>query len=291
MKKILTTCAFAFCLAVGAAAQEYNLFPTADGWIWLNNQATIDRYVGTINDDDYRVNTAEGAKIIQMVYADRMPDYPATEVSPDFIGAGAEGVTGAEGSRTGAIMLQPSSARGTYNGGGIVFCLPSCSTFSINFSCNSKTTIGWLATKNPQADMGNFSFNNPLNSDRGWTQIESYHSLGIFAPSYPAGNNTLEGVETLTNKENNLTIRSDEPIYVWLRSTTKDTIYVHGLKVTTPRPETAGITHTPAVNDAAGTAVYSIDGRRVGNRSDLNSLPKGIYITERGDRIRKVLKR
>ena len=111
MKKIFI---FPFLLlsVMAAIAQTSgrNLFDATDidenGWIWFDTAEKIDKYIGIINEEDYLVDP--DGKPIQLVYADIYPDYPASEASADFIGAGTDGETGSEGSRTGAIMLQPS---------------------------------------------------------------------------------------------------------------------------------------------------------------------------------------
>ena len=58
MKKKITLClALLALLPIGASAQTtYNLFPKsdadADGWIWLDSEEKIEKYVGTINEED-----------------------------------------------------------------------------------------------------------------------------------------------------------------------------------------------------------------------------------------------
>ena len=59
MKKIFTLAMLAV-IVMGSQAQEYNLFDAADcdaeGWLWLNTQEKIDKYVGLCNEDDYTVD-------------------------------------------------------------------------------------------------------------------------------------------------------------------------------------------------------------------------------------------
>ena len=119
---------------------EKVLFEASDldenGWIWFDTAEKIEKYIGVINENDYVVDP-EG-KPIQLVYADIMPDYPASEASAEFVGAGTDGETGSEGSRTGAIMLQPASGAMATNGGGFVVCMPSCYAYDI---CYSQTPL------------------------------------------------------------------------------------------------------------------------------------------------------
>ena len=204
-----------------------------NGWIWFDSAEKIEKYIGTINETDYLVDP-EG-KPIQLVYADIMPDYPSSSASADFVGAGTDGETGSEGSRTGAIMLQPSSASMTINGGGFVVCMPSCYSYSICYSSNSKVMTRLVATKNPNAPMSNSLAECEPDAETGWRIISATYTT-IFK-RLPAGINNWEGLEKLNNGyEPITTIQSEEPINVWFQSATADTIYIHGIKVETKEP-------------------------------------------------------
>ncbi len=218
---------------------EKVLFEASDldenGWIWFDTAEKIEKYIGVINENDYVVDP-EG-KPIQLVYADIMSDdYPASEASAEFVGAGTDGETGSEGSRTGAIMLQPSSASMTVNGGGFVVCMPSCYSYSICYSSNSKVMTRLVATKNPNAPMSNSLAECELDAETGWRIISAKYATVM--KCLPKGINNWEGLETLHNGYGNepTTIKSEEPINVWFQSATKDTIYIHGIKVETKEP-------------------------------------------------------
>lgn len=289
MRKIarLTLALLAFA-ATSAQAQEYNMFGAsdvdADGWLWFDTQAKIDKYIGNIDETNYKVDG--NGKLIQTVYADQMPDYPASEVSPDFVGAGTDGETGTAGSRTGAIMLQPSSASMTANGGGFVVCMPSCATFSICLSSNSKIMGRILATKNVAADMGQASPTTDLTASTGWKIVNASY-MTIFK-TLGRGIKTWTGIEDLDNGTDEVTIKSDEPIYVWFQSATHDTVYIHGIKVTTPKAEKTGINTLTSNVSSANKEIYSIDGSRIANGADERALRKGVYIIRTKEGIRKV---
>ena len=289
MRKIarLTLALLAFA-ATCAQAQEYNMFGAsdvdADGWLWFDTQAKIDKYIGNIDETNYKVDG--NGKLIQTVYADQMPDYPASEVSPDFVGAGTDGETGSEGSRTGAIMLQPSSASMTANGGGFVVCMPSCATFSICLSSNSKIMGRILATKNVAADMGQASPTTDLTASTGWKIVNASY-MTIFK-TLGRGIKTWTGIEDLDNGTDEVTIKSDEPIYVWFQSATHDTVYIHGIKVTTPKAEKTGINTLTSNVSSANKEIYSIDGSRIANGADDRALRKGVYIIRTKEGTRKV---
>lgn len=216
---------------------EKILFEASDldenGWIWFDTAEKIEKYIGVINETDYVVDP-EG-KPIQLVYADIMPDYPASEASAEFVGAGTDGETGSEGSRTGAIMLQPSSGAMSINGGGFVVCMPSCYAYDICYSSNSKVMTRLVATTNADAPMNNCLAECTLDSEAGWRVISAIYA-SIFK-RLPDGINNWEGLEKLNNNTEPIaTIQSEDPIYVWFQSATPDTIYIHGIRVETKEP-------------------------------------------------------
>ncbi|MCF0235482.1 MAG: T9SS C-terminal target domain-containing protein [Bacteroidaceae bacterium] len=285
MNRIFTLSA-ALLVAASSFAQTYNLFPSADGWLWFNNPDTISKYVGKINETDYRADNSAAAKLVQLVYADQMPDYPESIADPNIPGAGTDGETGSEGSTTGALMLMPSSRSGTLNGGGFVLALPACATLSIDFSCNSRSMIRFLATANAAAPMSNVSPNYALESADGWKVISARFAT-VFS-ARPKGRNLWEGIEKLSNGNDQVTIQSEKPIYFWLQSGTADTIYIHGIKVTTPSPITTSIGAVQTENAAASAQLYSLDGRHLGALDPKAQPNQGVYIVRRGTKSQKV---
>lgn len=204
-----------------------------DGWIWFDTAEKIEKYIGVINENDYLVDP--DGKPIQLVYADIMPDYPASEASEEFVGAGTDGETGSEGSRTGAIMLQPSSGVMSINGGGFVVCMPSCYSYDICYSSNSRVMTRLVATANVNAPMTHCLPECTLDSEAGWRVISAAYATVL--KRLPAGINTWDGLEELNNGyEPIVTMQSDDPIYVWFQSATPDTVYIHGIKVETEEP-------------------------------------------------------
>ena len=283
MEKLFTL-SFVLLATMGAVAQ--NWFDAADrdenGWIWFDTAEKIEKYIGVINETDYLVDP-EG-KPIQLVYADIYPDYPASEASADFIGAGTDGETGSEGSRTGAIMLQPSSGSNV-DGGGFIVCMPSCHSYAICYSSNSKVQTRLLATTNVKSSMFQWNAEGSIDSESGWRVISATYTT-IFK-RLPAGINIWDGLEDLNNGyEPVVTMKSDAPIYVWFQNGTKDTVYIHGIKAIT-QEEATGIAHTHT-SVGENQAVYTIDGRQV--RGSLSEVGKGLYIVTEQGKIRKVIK-
>ena len=88
MKKIVTLAMLAVATMSASAQETFNLFSPADcdadGWLWLNTQEKIDRYVGKINEDAYTVDP--NGKVIQLAFANINPDYTETYADPEAYG-------------------------------------------------------------------------------------------------------------------------------------------------------------------------------------------------------------
>ena len=150
MKKIVTLALLFAGAFTSAAYAQGNLFTPADcdanGWLWFDTQAKIDKYVGEANSD----------KIIKMV-----PTKYQVEVEPDIFenlkntasptvyGAGTDGyLPGTDESgaavgtdaKQGAIVLAPASGAGQQNGGGILMYLPSCYYCEVFLSAETRLT-------------------------------------------------------------------------------------------------------------------------------------------------------
>ena len=170
-------------------------------------------------------------KKIQLVYADQLPSYPQTTVDPDAIGFGKGGELGTEGYKKGAIILPAASAAMQTNGGGILIMMPSCSELSINVSCESKVGFQLCST----TDIS--------------TTFTDYQVRGAWSPMFGAfanaGNTTKTGLETKTNGNDDITIKSDKPVYVYFRNITKGEVYIHGIKVVTTTKNEEGGEVTP----------------------------------------------
>jgi len=280
MKKIFTLAMLAVA-AMTASAQEFNLFPAydcdAEGWLWLNTQEKIDKYVGTIDEDKYTVDP--NGKIIQMAFANITPEYPETYADPEVLGtdvAGyvegqeAEGYVASEAIR-GAIVLAPASAPMSANGGCMILNLPSCSTISLMMSSEA-SMLGrtLMLTPGYGIDLDDSKGDNPWT---GHTKV-IFAKPALFDRLHGAGQYQWEGVESANNGHNaGVTFKSDGPVYFALQNLHKYPIFIHAIRVTTPKQETTGIATIP-VASAAGTAapVYNLAGQRV------KTAAKGIFI-------------
>lgn len=274
MKKIFTLVLMALSLAPSLHAQEYNMFNAADvdadGWLWLDTQAKMDKYVGLINEETESVDP-NGA-MIQMVYANVAPDFPATTADANILGYGTDGNLGTDGARKGAIMLAPSSALMTYNGGAVVVRMPSCATFAVCVSYGGKVMMQ-LNTSTQEKVSG----------------FEQIVASSVFNPFARAGVTQVTGLEKKKNGTTGISFLSDTPKYAMLRNGTKDTIYIHGFKITTPKAEATAIRELPAASTQA--EIYTADGIRVAanaTEADINALKKGIYVVRRGNDVKKI---
>lgn len=244
MNKFYAT-ALILMLAVGATKAQTNLFDPADvdanGWIWFDTQAKIDKYIGQSDNENAKYN--ENGKIIQMVSAG-FGDYVDTEVSPDFKGTGTDGVLETTGAHVGAIKTAPSSANMTANGGGFIVKMPSCISFNVCVSADSKMYVRLLGT----------TVADKITSDY---TIASAKFTTVFKPLASAGIFTWSDMEQLnTGFEPIFKLASTSTMYAYFQSLTKNNIYIHGMKILTAQPS--------GVNDVnVDTQKVLFDGKNI----------------------------
>ena len=296
MKKIVT---LALLFAGGLTSSAYaqgNLFTPADcdanGWLWFDTQAKIDKYVGEANSD----------KIIKMV-----PTKYQVEVEPDIFenlkntasptvyGAGTDGYlpgvdsTGATlgaDAKQGAIVLAPATnAIMAMNGGGILMHLQSCYSLNMFFSCEGhiKPVLQGVDGTKETIDC---------------SQIKSFP----FTPlnSAYSGQTTWNNMQDIENAFS-FKLKSENPVTMYLLSGTNNDLYLHGIKVQV-YGEGAGISSTASdaegINIAqtgrfislsreADVNVYNAAGKVVlstrAEALDLGVLGTGLYIVQARD--------
>lgn len=277
MKKIVTLAMLAVATMSASAQTTYNLFsPTdcdADGWLWLNTQAKIDRYVGNINEKDYTVDP--NGKVIQLAYANINPDYTETYADPEAYGVDTQGNTiltegvNKDECIKGAIVLAPASAMMATNGGCLVLNLPSCATIDLMLSSEARMLGRTLMLSSTNGiDNDNSTGENPWTGDTK----SIYAKASVLGSLHGAGQWKWEGVESLNNGFNNdITFKSESPVYFALQNCHKYAIYVHAIRITTPKQETVGIQET-ITNKQERNAYYNLAGQR------MTSPVKGINI-------------
>ena len=289
MKKIFTIVMLAVATMSASAQVTKNLFDAADcdadGWLWLNTQEKIAKYVGTINEDDYTVDP--NGKPIQMAFANITPDYPETVADPDVLGADEGGYVfgdeefNAETALKGGIALAPASAQMSMNGGCLVLNLPSCATISLVLSSEAKM-LGRTLMLSP--NNGIDIDNTPAGGDPWTGDTKSiYAKASVFGQLHIAGQWKWEGIESLNNGYNTgVTFVSNEPVYFALQNCHKYTIYVHAIRVTLPQQDPTGISSVNTSNTVS--EVFSLDGRRQAKAT------RGLNIIRQNGVTRKVIK-
>jgi hypothetical protein len=277
MKKIVTLAMLAVATMSASAQTTYNLFsPTdcdADGWLWLNTQAKIDRYVGKINEDAYTVDP--NGKVIQMAFANINPDYTETYADPEAYGVDTQGNTildegvNKDECIKGAIVLAPASAMMATNGGCLVLNLPSCATIDLMLSSEARMLGRTLMlSPNNGIDNDNSTGENPWTGDTK----SIYAKASVLGSLHGAGQWKWEAIESLNNGFNDgVTFKSESPVYFALQNCHKYAIYVHAIRITTPKQETVGIQET-ITNKQERNAYYNLAGQR------MTSPVKGINI-------------
>lgn len=277
MKKIVTLAMLAVATMSASAQTTYNLFsPTdcdADGWLWLNTQEKIDRYVGKINEDAYTVDP--NGKVIQMAFANINPDYTETYADPEAYGVDTQGYTildegvNKDECIKGAIVLAPASAMMATNGGCLVLNLPSCATIDLMLSSEARMLGRTLMLSSTNGiDNDNSTGENPWTGDTK----SIYAKASVLGSLHGAGQWKWEGVESLNNGFNNdITFKSESPVYFALQNCHKYAIYVHAIRITTPKQETVGIQET-ITNKQERNTYYNLAGQR------MTSPVKGINI-------------
>lgn len=296
MKKIVTLALLFAGAFTSAAYAQGNLFTPADcdanGWLWFDTQAKIDKYVGEANSD----------KIIKMV-----PTKYQVEVEPDIFenlkntasptvyGAGTDGYlpgvdsTGATlgaDAKQGAIVLAPATnAIMAMNGGGILMHLQSCYSLNMFFSCEGhiKPVLQGVDGTKETIDC---------------SQIKSFP----FTPlnSAYSGQTTWNNMQDIENAFS-FKLKSENPVTMYLLSGTNNDLYLHGIKVQV-YGEGAGISSTASdaegINIAqtgrfislsreADVNVYNAAGKVVlstrAEALDLGALGTGLYIVQARD--------
>ncbi len=283
MKKIYTLIALAI-IATTANAQTTSIFDAADvdanGWLWLDTQAKIDKYVGIINEEDFVIDP--NGKVIQMVYANQMSlDYPAPTADPAVKGVGSDAEVGGANHKVGGIILNAGTGTGgdSSNGGGIALMMPSCAELSLSLSCEG-TMGGYLAYSKDVASV----------LDK-YTMLHAYTNI-VWGKLSSAGMFEWSGMETIYNgnDEAMTTLKSEAPINAYFINGAKSEMFVHGIKLNI-------YGSSNGINDIKGNGngmaeVFTITGRKVAVSANgtinRNSVPAGIYLVRKNGVTRKV---
>lgn len=292
MKKFLLPF-LAFAAVSGASAQEtYNYFDAADvdanGWLWFDTQAKIDKYVGF-------ANPGNNPKIIlqSATFENADGEYAEPYADPELAGCNADGELAGAGAKVGAIMLPPGSkaTNDTPDGGGIMLWLPDCAEVSMYVSADNFIFAGLLGAANNWVE--------PI--DCGVVQV--YTKLGFINKYFlKACQGEVNNIQNVKNANTDLTwyAKKGNKVTCLFRNNFKSNIYLHGIKVMTYTQTngTSGIDDVEvggdlklsldgkvlrASNDAA-LSVYNLAGVEVargnGNALSLDGLGAGAYVAK-----------
>ena len=179
----------------------------------------------------------------------------------------------------GAIVLAPASAMMSMNGGCLVLNLPSCATIDLMLSSEARMLGRTLMlSPNNGIDNDNSTGENPWTGDTK----SIYAKASVLGSLHGAGQWKWEAIESLNNGFNDgVTFKSESPVYFALQNCHKYAIYVHAIRITTPKQETVGISD---IKTNTVSEVFSLDGRRQAKAT------RGLNIIRQNGVTRKVIK-
>lgn len=129
MKKFLLTLAALGVITAASAQQTYNYFDPkdcdADGWLWFDSQAKLEKYCGW--DSQFKIQLLTASYEVDGNFAE--PTLDGT-----IPGYDKEGVAGADGTKTGALVIPRANTYGSKDGGGFAMMLPDLAEFSVFMS-------------------------------------------------------------------------------------------------------------------------------------------------------------
>lgn len=296
MKKfLLPVVALASVLAVNAQ-KTYNYFDAADvdanGWLWFDTQAKIDKYVGF-----QTPSTTPKIMLQSATFENADGEYAEPFADPEQPGCNADGELAGEGAKVGAIVLNPGSkaTNDTPDGGGIMLWLPDCAEVSVYVSADNFMFAGMSGAKD--------SWVEPI--DCG--VVKTYTKLGFINNYFlKACQGEVNNLQDVANAINGLTWYAEEghKVTCLLRNNFKSNIYLHGIKVLTytetasDEPGTSGIEDVEAAsalklavngkvlvaNEVADITVYNLAGVEVAKANaaslDLAGLASGAYVAK-----------
>lgn len=280
------------------SSQADNLFQPSDcdedGWLWFDTQDKIDRYVGAANNEDGAWQV--GGKLVQLGTTNYSP-YDECYALPDFEGVGTDGTIGSDGARTGGIAIQPSSANMTFNGGCVMFYLPTCKKFDMVLASESSIKVRLKANTTP--DDAGLAYTD--------YRVVNAKYATVFGKLSGPGMKEWYDLQNLINGSDDLKFDTRQPMVALLENCASDTLYLQAVRIYTYEPSTLGIDEVAApglginisrravtlteprdisVCTLAGAVVASAKAART---LSLASLPAGAYIVRAGDKSRKVV--
>lgn len=288
MKKFLLSVA-AVAAVMSANAQTYNFFDPrdcdADGWLWFDTQAKLDKYCGDWG--DYKI-ILSGAQ-----YEDSEGQYRECELNPTIFGYNTEGyqyVTDADGNNieplqraagtwTGAIITPRAKSYGAVDGGGILLHLPDCAEFSVAMSSESPIYQMTLMGSKEAGDV---------------ERIDLGVVSGFMRPFFTLTKlcqYTWANMQNQKNANTDLTLASPKgvPVTAGLFNDMTADVLIQGIKVFTytqteyPPYDDSAVAEIGADDANASVEYFNLQGMKVANPEN------GLFIRRQGSKTSKVI--
>lgn len=278
MKNFLLTLAAIAAVMPAGAQTTYNYFDPADcdadGWLWFDSQAKIDKYVGFQG-----LGPAPKIMLQSATFENSQMGFDEPTCDPTMKGYNADGVAGGDGSWTGAISLcGASTANGSDspNGGAIMLHLPDCAEFGLKLSTESDyICVGLQGAKGAVEAVD-------------CAVIQTYLRMGMFLnmPLAKAHQYTWENIQNVSNANTGLKLDSPlgNPVTALVRNNRGDALLVQAIKVMTyTNASGAGVNDVFADDENAPVEFFNMQGVKV------NGNEPGLYIRRQGSKTAKVL--
>lgn len=281
MKKILLFAALAAAVAANAQT-TYNYFDPADcdadGWLWFDSQAKIDKYLDWYNPMKLGTDSPK-LFLVSSTWENADGEYAEPYADPDVKGYNAEGVEGGEGSLTGALVLSPSSSSigaATADGGGFVLFLPDCAQIDINLSQEVDRVLGGV-----YGAMG-------WQADIDCNVIRNYMSMGILAkPIATVFQYTWNNIQNLENSNDVSCHKLAQPkgtrVTGVIRNNMNCDMLVHGVRIFTYTQMNYTSSVSSLASDNTAPVYYNLQGVKV------SATTPGLYIVKQGDKVSKMI--
>ena len=285
MTKNLLLCVALMAAGSAFAEDTYNYFDAADvdadGWLWLDSDAKIDKYTGTTKDAKIQ--------LLPCGYEDAQFIYAAPEAYPDIPGYNATGEEGGDGALYGAILLpqgsKPNTGTDVADGGAIAINVPDLVKFDLYVSSPLDALMFGLSMSNPDEEEVDAQV------------IRNYIKMGIWIkPFASVYQGEISNLQSLQNNVSGLSLPSEKgkPVKIYFRNN-GNPLYIHGIRLLTYSPSNAGINDVLANDDslvvvgntvncpsASEITVYNMAGMAVasvyGTSLDLSALQAGVYV-------------
>lgn len=274
-RNLLLIAALAAGLSVSAQT-TYNYFDPADcdadGWLWFNSDAKLEKYCGFKSDGNFKI-LLEPSTWLNESFSNDEP-YLDGEIE----GYNAEGVEGGPGSWTGAIVLSNATTRiGTDSpdGGGILFQLPDCAQIDVALSCeNGFIILGLYGAKGENVQ--------PIDLAKIYSCMKM--TWGTLKPLSSQAQYTWTNVQDVANGQTLFCLKSTEPVTGMIRNNTNAPLLVQGIRIFTYTDTNngSGVADMNVDDASAPVRFYNMQGVEVSGSEP------GIYIRRQGSKVSKI---